>query len=497
MKAGNSKELQEGSMEQIFMNGMKFQTSDGKQVLFNGINVVCKDKAQGYFFPDLEKSFRAFRKMGFNLIRFGIFWDGVEPQPGEYDIEYLDKVKEAILLAEKYGLYVMVDMHQDLFARKFIDGAPDWATLDEGAYHPEGCTMWYEAYLQSDAIINAADNFWANRQAEDGVGLLDHYEKMWEQIAMHLEGCSNIIGWEPMNEPFMGSLARKAFGNASARIKEQFPQFDLNNPADVTMEQQALFMGYVTEQLQEFDRTTLMDFYYRMERAVRKHSVKPLITGGNIYSSSNVRTGIRRLDTGRFGGTAEIGVENEKSGRQIYAPHGYDSVVDSDRYESFSKENVERLFADKRSSQEELKLPLIVGEWGAFPSKPFTNDFIRHMNGILEKYLWSSTYWDYRPGMEEDKNYTALCRAYPMETAGELHSYHYDEEKSCLEITLQAAEGESKIYCPFRPKSVTQSGRGGEGVTEADYRMDLLEGDGCYIFFRADQTGTMTVWING
>lgn len=471
-------------MEQIYINDMDFQTADGKQVLFNGINVVCKNKEQGYFFPNLEKSFQAFRKMGFNLIRFGIFWDGVEPQPGKYDMEYLDQVKEAVLLAERYGLYVMVDMHQDLFARKFIDGAPDWATLDEGAYHPEGCTMWYEAYLQSDAIIKAADNFWANKEAEDGTGLLDHYEKMWERIAMHLDGCSNIIGWEPMNEPFMGSLARNAFGIATMKTKEQFPQFDLADPADVTPEQQALFMGYVTEQLQEFDRTTLMDFYYRMERAVRKYSDKPLVTGGNIYSSSNVRTGI-----GRLAQTEEV------SGKQIYAPHGYDSVVDSDRYENFSKENVERLFADKRSSQEELKLPLIVGEWGAFPSKAFTNGLIRHMNGILEKYLWSSTYWDYHPGMEEDENFTALCRAYPVETAGKLQAYHYDEQKKCLEMTFVAADGESKIYCPFYPESVTGSCQNGE--CRIDYRTDAAGEDSYWIFLRADREGLLTVWING
>ena len=338
-------------MEQILIKGMKFQTFDGKQVLFNGINVVCKDKKSGYLFPNLAKSFQSFHEMGFNLIRFGIFWDGVEPQPGVYDMEYLKKVKDTIQLAQKYGLYVMVDMHQDLFGQKFADGAPDWATLDEGANHPEGCTMWYDAYLQSEAIIRAADNFWADKEAADGIGLLEHYAKMWEQIVQYLDDCENIIGWEPMNEPFMGSLARNAFGAATMKIKEQAPQFDLSRPAEITPEQQALFMGCVTEQLQEFDRTTLMDFYRRMWEAVSRYSRKPLVTGGNIYSSSTVRTGIGRLDNPVAG-----------EGIQIYAPHGYDSVVDSDRYENFSKENVEQLFADKRSSQEELGLPVVVGE---------------------------------------------------------------------------------------------------------------------------------------
>ncbi len=472
-------------MEQIFLDGMNFRTSKGTQILFNGINVVCKDKGQGYFFPDLETSFQAFQRMGFNLIRFGIFWDGVEPGPGQYDMNYLEKVKEAVTLAEMYGLYVLMDMHQDLFARKYADGAPDWATLDAGAYHPENCTMWYEAYLQSDAIIQATDRFWANKEASDGIGLLDHYEKMWEQIAKYLDGCENIIGWEPMNEPFMGSLARNAFGIATMKMKEKNPQFDMGQSADVSLEDQALFMQYVTEQLQEFDRTTLMDFYRRMHRAVKKHSTKPLVTGGNIYSSSTVRTGISRL---------EEGTPDQGRGCQIYAPHGYDSVVDSDRYENFSKENVERLFADKRSSQEELGLPLIVGEWGAFPSKPFIKNLIGQMNRILEKYLWSSTYWDYRPGMETDTNYASLSRAYPIETAGTLQDYHYDEDEKRFEMSFENTEGECKIFCPFLPKSVIGNRLGSE--FHVNYRVQKVGEDACYVFLRVEEAGTCSIFID-
>ena len=142
-------------------------------------------------------------------------------------------------------------------------------------------------------------------------------------------------------------------------------------------------MGVVAEKLVGFDRETLMPFYRRIQEAVKDVSKKPLITGGNIYSSSTIPTGIGRLDD---------------NGCQIYAPHGYDAVVDSDRYESFNKANVKALFADKKCSQTEMNLPVIVGEWGAFPSKDFTNDLIRHMNGILEQYLWSSAYWQWKPG---------------------------------------------------------------------------------------------------
>jgi len=138
----------------------------------------------------------------------------VEPQPGVYDQDYLQRVRDVIALAQENGLYVMLDMHQDLFSRKWEDGAPFWATLDERLPHPENCTMWYDAYLQSEAVIRAADNFWRNAPAADGVRLLDHYEAMWEMLAGYFDPCENVIGFEPMNEPFMGGLARAAFGEA-------------------------------------------------------------------------------------------------------------------------------------------------------------------------------------------------------------------------------------------------------------------------------------------
>ena len=428
----------------VFIRNDHFEDEKGNQILFNGINFVCKNKEAGYLFADPEPVFRRFHEQGFNLIRLGIFWDGVEPQPGVYDTEYLERVRDVAELAWKYGLYTMLDMHQDLFSCKWGDGAPLWATLDDGLPHPANCTMWYDAYLQSEAVIRAADHFWENAPAEDGVGLLDHYTKMWKMIAEFFDSCESVIGYEPMNEPFMGSLARNAFGEATMRCAAKFADYDPQNPLAMSAEQAAFYMGVVAEKLVGFDRETLMPFYRRIQEAVKDVSKKPLITGGNIYSSSTIPTGIGRLDD---------------NGCQIYAPHGYDAVVDSDRYESFNKANVKALFADKKRSQTEMNLPVIVGEWGAFPSKDFTNDLIRHMNGILEQYLWSSAYWQWKPGIENDPNYADLSRAYPMVTAGRLKSYHYDADKKTLCLSYEAKEnGETIVYCPFIPAKAEAEG---------------------------------------
>lgn len=460
-------------MEKILLNGTRFTNESGREIILHGVNVLCREAALGHFYPDFENAFPFFERMGFNLLRFGIFWHGVEPRPGVYDEAYLRRVKEIVDFAGSRGIYMILDMHQDLFAQKYIDGAPDWACLDEGLPHPEHCTIWYNAYLESEAIIRAADNFWANRSAEDGVGLLDHYSAMWEKIAETFADCSNVIGFEPMNEPFMGSLAREAFGYATGKMMERNPAFDLTKPEAVSEEEQAAFMGIVSERFLEFDRTTLMDFYRRMQKAIRKYSDKPIVTGGNIYCSTNIPTGMERLS----------------DGNQIYAPHGYDSVVDSTRYESFSRKNVELLYEEKRRGQERLGLPTIVGEWGAFPSAEFTNDLIRHMNGILEKNLWGSAYCEYRPGMEDDANFSSLCRTYPAETAGRLEAYRYDEDIQRFEMTFEAERsGETRIFCSFIPQEV-------ECNLPHDYRIEQLSEKTCCCFLKTDTAGRACVVI--
>ena len=254
---------------------------------------------------------------------------------------------------------------------------------------------------------------------------------------------------------------------------ETNPAFDLTKPEAVTEEEQAAFMGIVSRRFLEFDRTTLMDYYRRMQRAIRKYSDKPIVTGGNIYCSTNIPTGIERLE----------------EGNQIYAPHGYDSVVDSARYESFSKRNVELLYEEKRRGQERLGLPTIVGEWGAFPSEKFTNDLIRHMNGILEKNLWGSAYCEYHPGMESDANFSSLCRTYPAETAGKLEMYRYDEDAQRFEMIFEAeGSGETRIFCSFIPQGV-------ECNLPHSFRIEQLSDRSCCCFLKTDIAGRACVVV--
>lgn len=141
----------------------RFVDAAGRHVTLHGINVGEKSKAKNYLSWHGPEQFAAMREWGFNCIRLLIIWDGLEPEPGRYDDAYLSGVDKRIAWAKRNGIYVLLDMHQDLYSAKFgADGAPLWATLDDGKPHVSQGGVWSNAYLTSKAVQTAFDNFWAN-----------------------------------------------------------------------------------------------------------------------------------------------------------------------------------------------------------------------------------------------------------------------------------------------------------------------------------------------
>ena len=170
---------QKDIMPFLRVENQRFVDTQNREVILNGINHVVKDPAQNYLYPDDEQLFQAFREYGFNCIRYGIIWDGLEPEPGVINEEYLQEIDKRVRWAEENGIWLVLDMHQDLFSRKFSDGAPIWATLDQEKPHQTGA-IWSDAYLMSPAVQQAFDSFWQNAPAEDGVGIQDHYIQVWK-----------------------------------------------------------------------------------------------------------------------------------------------------------------------------------------------------------------------------------------------------------------------------------------------------------------------------
>lgn len=87
----------------------------GRELVLNGINHVTKSPEDRYVYPNDEQLFKEFRNWGINCIRYGINWDGLEPEPGQYNESYLQEIDRRVRWAEENGIYLILDMHQDLF----------------------------------------------------------------------------------------------------------------------------------------------------------------------------------------------------------------------------------------------------------------------------------------------------------------------------------------------------------------------------------------------
>ncbi|WP_245906702.1 cellulase family glycosylhydrolase [Mycolicibacterium palauense] len=193
------------SVPALGTTGTWITNGDGQVVVLHGFNEVYKlapyaPSASG--FDENDAAFLAAN--GFNVVRLGVIWAAVEPEPGVIDTAYLDSIGQTVELLADHGIYTVIDMHQDNYSGAFQgEGAPDWATQTGGKRNPEA--GFPGNYYLNPAEAHAWDMFWANAAAPDGLGLLDHYALSWEHIAGHFTGNTAVVGYDIMNEPFPGS----------------------------------------------------------------------------------------------------------------------------------------------------------------------------------------------------------------------------------------------------------------------------------------------------
>ncbi|WP_409428196.1 cellulase family glycosylhydrolase [Mycobacterium sp. SMC-11] len=178
--------------------------SAGRVVILHGTNQVNKGEpfypsAQG--FDEDDAAFLA--ASGVNVVRVGVIWEAVEPQPGVIDYDYLASINQTVQMLANRGIYSLIDMHQDLYSASIgADGAPEWAVQTGGLPNPDwGFPFSYLGPAQN----HAWDAFWSNAKAPDGMGLQDHYALMWQHVANFFKGDSYVLGYDIMNEPWPGS----------------------------------------------------------------------------------------------------------------------------------------------------------------------------------------------------------------------------------------------------------------------------------------------------
>lgn len=189
----------------IGQSGRWYTDGQGRAILTAGVNMVSKrhpysPEADG--FDDADAAW--LQKNGFDSVRLGVIWKGVEPKPGEYDDAYLASITRTVRTLRAHGIMTLLDAHQDMYNEKFEgEGAPDWAVLDKGA--PNLLKVGFPAnQVFNLGLIKAYDSFLDNAKGPGGVGLQDRYAAMWKHVAQVVGQEPGVMGYDIINEPWPG-----------------------------------------------------------------------------------------------------------------------------------------------------------------------------------------------------------------------------------------------------------------------------------------------------
>ena len=94
-------------------------------------------------------------------------WEAVERAPGEYNMTYLDEIEALINKLGSYGIYTMVDNHNDVFARRMCgEGVPDFYAKNEDLVHT--CDGTYIPYFANQYGECKSMSEWGHRIDENG-----------------------------------------------------------------------------------------------------------------------------------------------------------------------------------------------------------------------------------------------------------------------------------------------------------------------------------------
>lgn len=455
-----------GAMERapdsLTVHDSMLQDTSGRQVFLWGMNVGEKSSASRHQSWHGADDFHNLRHWGMNAVRLLIFWSALEPEPGRYDDAYLSTVDERIDQARDAGLYVILDMHQDLWSAVIPggNGAPAWATLDEGAPHFTIGNIWSTAYYVSPRVHCAFDNFWNNAPGPGGVGIQERYALAWRHVAERYANRPEVAGFDLMNEPFPGSMVQEAAGPLldalpalldDMPMPDSLPQF-LNsiteNPLPPWLldalnepKRHLIALEALRPVMQRFEREKLMPMYRRVHQAIRDVNTSGIFfLEPCVLANVGVPTAIEALRN----------ADGARDPLQAYMPHAYDIVTDTPLAGQPSENRLNIIVTRKQQDATRLNMPLLIGEWGAYYGSPKTRDAARMMTRLLEEYTCGAFYWEYHRHIEDAAYFEVLAKPAPLRLAGTLESFRFSPDTGVFSCRWKSASkaGDSLFALP-------------------------------------------------
>lgn len=323
----------------------------GRFVLLRGVNYnVLGDYWQAN--PNLPTTkeydsddLRLMASYGFNCVRLLFNWSALEPQPGVYDQDYIYRIRIAIEKAQEYGIYVLLDMHQDAWGKyiatpadtvcatypnKGWDGAPLWATYTDGA---STCTP-NGSREKAPAVYHAWQNFWDNTNDIQGNCI-----RAWQELVRQTASYPNVVGYDLINEPSLGYKP-------------------------------------VLEEIEKMD-AYYADLIEAIRQAERETPTRPRIIFFENAIQWNAQDMVSPPNTGF---TRDTNI--------IFAPHSY--------FESIQMNfTVEQGFSILRFGSSLYTSGLFVGEWGFFGDPASDTSKVKRFARQEDQYFAGSTWWQW------------------------------------------------------------------------------------------------------
>jgi len=406
----------------------------GREVVLRGLNTGGRSKFEPFLpfeieagadLDDVRSAADAFYgrllDWGLDTVRMPFSWEGVEPEPGVIDADYLDRYEAMIDAAWSHGLRVIVDFHQDVYASPFCgDGFPPWTVEDLATEPPHhDCEDWFQPYLFGGPVATAFDRFWSNES-----GVQDAFVEMWTLVAERFGDHPGVIAFEIINEPFAGSA----------------PDADA------------------------WKREVLVPFYGALATEIHRIAPRQLI----LYDNQG---------TEAIAPAAALHIRPEGD-LMVYAPHYYDWSIMLDGTWSGSDPEPEIAGLARIGAEDEV--PVLIGEFGFADGVEDGPLWLTLVMDALDAHRVSATLWEYSMARElwNSENFSvvnadgseravldAYVRPWLRAVAGTEPSFSWDAETGTARASWIAADGVTEVVVPRRlfprgPQSITLAGAG-------------------------------------
>jgi endoglycosylceramidase len=397
----------------VTVSGTRLLDELGREVILRGVNAGGRSKfppfipfdfTESTFDQALGEYLDRVESWGHNVLRLPFSWEALEPERLMFDQVYVGRYHAMVEAAAARGLRVIVDFHQDVFARPYCgDGFPLWTLPQPVPDPPEDCTDWFMGYFSDDNVRGAFDRFWSNQD-----GIRDAFEDMWRYMAGQLWSQEGVIGFEVINEPAAGTADEDAWA-----------------------------------------ATVLPLFYTELAAVIRE--VAP---GAPVFFDS---TGVSSV-------TATIALELPEGGGLVFAPHYYDPTITVSG--GWAGDDPTEAIGRWKAKADEWGVPAILGEFGIQRTDDRAAEYIRLNFNAFDQLLMHATAWEYSRSAEDWNNEgmslvdaegseaphaAEIVRAYPAAVAGTITSFEYSAGRRSGTLVYEAqAGGLTEIAVPAR-----------------------------------------------